>query len=499
MSFTRLAAFAAVNFLLGQLALAQPSLLNQVEQGLQGTPGYLGAELDDAGEDGRGVRVKAVRPGSPADTSGLKSNDLIVSVDGKKIGNLDDYDSVAKRPVGAKLVFLVDRGGKQQSLAVMLGTRSGPTTISDQPATEAPSGAPGLAPPTTAPSSAPPTSGSFGSGLQSPASPSLLPPSGGAPTPSPSASQRENAPRTGGITAQPLDSRPPGPDSTGTSPLPSASVGGASLGITVGRNDQVRGAPSGRRGAHIADVKPGSPAGIAGLPIGGVIVKMDNRQINSDDDLVAAIRAARPGQEVELTFYDNNDRIGKKMVRLAEAGAPSTASAPGGFTAPGIGGGFGSAFNPGSTTGSPEPSSSPSSRPTPGSAGGSTRPLINRVERMAENLSRGTGLVPTGPTGPTTVYDPLVMAALQKSVAELGAAVSSLEERLRALEGRSGVTSPSGGASGGTSPSPFGTPPSPLGSPSSPGTGFQTPGFSSPQPLITPGFNPSTSPPSPNP
>ena len=42
-------------------------------------------------------------------------------------------------------------------------------------------------------------------------------------------------------------------------------------------------------------------------------------------------------------------------------------------------------------------------------------------------------------SGPSTIYDPTVVAGLQAQVAELTATVKSLEERLRALEGNRGT------------------------------------------------------------
>ncbi|HEY2412451.1 MAG TPA: PDZ domain-containing protein [Pirellulaceae bacterium] len=497
----RATVFAAVVLLIASLAFAQPSSLNALEQGLPSPAnpvggaaasapgGYLGAELDDVGENGHGVRVKSVRPGTPAEVSGLKANDLIVDIDGKKITNLDDYDGVAKRPAGAKMVFKVDRGGRQQSLAVTLGTRGNtpPATVSDNTQPEPPAGAPAL----TAPGggqSTPSTqsgAGSFNSGLQPPSSaPSLTPPGGPSSSTNPPLTlPAESSPRSSGITAQPHDTLP-GPSSTPSAPGAGGSAGGgnASLGITVGSATQSTSRAT-RRGAYIAAVKPGSPAGIANLPVGGVIVQIDGMKINSDDELINAIRAARPGQEVELSYYDSADRFGKKLVRLGEAGAaPGAASGPstGGFGAPG--GGFGSptAQNPGSV---------PAEGPARGGIGGPSRPLINRIE----NAVRGGGfLPPAGPTGATTVYDPLAMAALQRQVADLINAVNSLEERLRTLEGKAGVTSPPIGGGAGGAGSQFGTSPSASGTSSSPSFGSpQTPGFGSPSPSLTPGFAPS--------
>jgi hypothetical protein len=151
-----------------------------------------------------------------------------------------------------------------------------------------------------------------------------------------------------------------------------------------------------------------------------------------------------------LSYYDSSDRFYKKFVRLGEIPATGAAMAPGsgGFAAPGT---------------APPAETNPRS-----GLSGRGRPLIN----MAENLGRNAGLIPTGPTGPSTVYDPLAMAALQQSVAELTASVKSLEERLRALEGRAG--GPAGAPASAIPPNTFGAP--------------QTPGFGTGQPTLTPGF-----------
>jgi hypothetical protein len=80
-----------------------------------------------------------------------------------------------------------------------------------------------------------------------------------------------------------------------------------------------------RQGAVIQSVDFGSPAEAAGLPVGGVIVAVDARPVESPADLVAAIRAARPGQKIEITYY--HDRIAhRKSVTLAAA--PDGESSP---------------------------------------------------------------------------------------------------------------------------------------------------------------------------
>src|SRR5262245_31210052 len=131
---TLLLALASVVSFLGQSVLGQaPNLLGQLEQRLQGTApsgaaapgsGYLGAIVDDDGEQGRGVRVISAKPGAPAATSGLKDGDLIVSVDGKAVTGLAQLDAVLDRAIpNQKLQMAVERGGSRQQVTVTLGTR----------------------------------------------------------------------------------------------------------------------------------------------------------------------------------------------------------------------------------------------------------------------------------------------------------------------------------------------------------------------------------------
>ena len=159
-----------------------------------------------------------------------------------------------------------------------------------------------------------------------------------------------------------------------------------------------------RRGALITQIRPGSPADRAGLPLNGLIVMVDGRRIDSADDLVAFIRAARPGQEVEMGYYEG-DVLRRKTVRL---GPTAVGFAP--TTPPAVGGGG------------------------PGIGLGGDRPVLNRLEKVADSI--------IGARGAPTVYDPSDMATLKARVAELTEQVKALEERLKTLEGRGGGAAP---------------------------------------------------------
>src|SRR5262245_27654677 len=82
--------------LAASVALAQTTLLNQLEQRLQNpaagaaaptttTPsgGYLGAKFENDIDPTRGAKIQLVRPGTPAEGAGLKVGDYISAINGK--------------------------------------------------------------------------------------------------------------------------------------------------------------------------------------------------------------------------------------------------------------------------------------------------------------------------------------------------------------------------------------------------------------------------------
>ncbi len=54
-------------------------------------------------------------------------------------------------------------------------------------------------------------------------------------------------------------------------------------------------------GATLASVESGGPAAAAGLKAGDVVMKIDDRVVDSSDELVAAVRSYAPGEKVTLT------------------------------------------------------------------------------------------------------------------------------------------------------------------------------------------------------
>ena len=72
-----------------------------------------------------GVFVQSVQPGGPSERAGLKEEDIIVAVNGKSVRNGNQLvDIVSVTPVGTPLDLTVVRGGKRETLKVMVGDLS---------------------------------------------------------------------------------------------------------------------------------------------------------------------------------------------------------------------------------------------------------------------------------------------------------------------------------------------------------------------------------------
>jgi serine protease Do len=69
-------------------------------------------------------------------------------------------------------------------------------------------------------------------------------------------------------------------------------------------------------GARVTDITPNSPAEIALLKVGDVIMKVDGLRVEDDDHLVNLISLKPVGKEVELLVY----RSGKPFVVRVRVG-----------------------------------------------------------------------------------------------------------------------------------------------------------------------------------
>jgi PDZ domain-containing secreted protein len=291
---------AAALALLGTQSIAHGQILKKLEQRLgnvverlneaqaenaareptpAATPGYLGLTADET--DGqKGVVVLATKPGSPAEAAGLKKDDLVTSINGEPIKNLEDFgaalDGIA---AGQRAQFSIVRGREALTINATLVARQTPPV--DRLGAEDPG-----------------------------------PPPGGEGLPTPPAAAPLRGPAV-------------------------VDDGRASLGVSVvALTDQARAATGVQttRGAYVAAVKAGGPAERAGVPVGAVVVAIDGQRVNTPDELVGYIATARPGQEVELNYY-RGTILTRKTVRLAPAALDARGTPAGSGISGIIGGG----------------------------------------------------------------------------------------------------------------------------------------------------------------
>jgi len=71
------------------------------------------------------------------------------------------------------------------------------------------------------------------------------------------------------------------------------------------------------KGALIVELVAGSPADVAGLRVGDVIIGFGENEINNVTDLVQAIRSSQVGQNIEIVFVRGED-TGTTTARLVE-------------------------------------------------------------------------------------------------------------------------------------------------------------------------------------
>ena len=93
--------------------------------------GWLGVGIAEVGDEDvpkyqlkeqRGVLIRNVVAGQPADKGGVKADDVILAVDGEQIeGTRDLQRIISSTPVGRAVKLYVMRGGKEQELEVTIG------------------------------------------------------------------------------------------------------------------------------------------------------------------------------------------------------------------------------------------------------------------------------------------------------------------------------------------------------------------------------------------
>ena len=85
---------------------------------------YLGSVPDMTAPDAKGLRLSGIRPGSPADSAGLRAGDVVVELGGKEVTDLQTYsDALYSHQPGEEVDIVVLRGAERVRLRVRLGRR----------------------------------------------------------------------------------------------------------------------------------------------------------------------------------------------------------------------------------------------------------------------------------------------------------------------------------------------------------------------------------------
>ena len=73
---------------------------------------------------GQGVKIQRVDPDSPSSKAGLKSGDVVVSFNGIKVTNLQDYSNLLKEhKPGDEITLTVKRGDQTLKVKLQLESR----------------------------------------------------------------------------------------------------------------------------------------------------------------------------------------------------------------------------------------------------------------------------------------------------------------------------------------------------------------------------------------
>jgi serine protease Do len=108
-------------------------IVEQLKSSGEVTRGWLGVAIQplssDLGayygiKDGKGVLVTEVFKGDPAEQAGIRPQDIILEINGKKIGDSRDLTrTIANTPVGETVAIKLLREGKEQQVRVKLSKR----------------------------------------------------------------------------------------------------------------------------------------------------------------------------------------------------------------------------------------------------------------------------------------------------------------------------------------------------------------------------------------
>lgn len=230
--------------------------------------GWLGIYLT---ESEHGVAVESVVEGGPAAGAGLASDDVIISIGGREIPDLEALrEALGRAGAGTEVAVTVLRGQTPREFDVTLGRNP------EAPVAAAPAISPlrRTTPPTTV-------------------TPRTLP------------GQERRA-------RGPITARPPVAATPPAAPQPPSATeaprGGGFLGVMIESDSEGL--------ARVADVRPGSPAEKGKLAAGDIIVALDGKNVSTADALKSHLAKVPAGTEIEVTV-DRGGEHHHRIVRLA--------------------------------------------------------------------------------------------------------------------------------------------------------------------------------------
>ncbi|MGE0757849.1 MAG: PDZ domain-containing protein [Pirellulaceae bacterium] len=198
-----------------------------------------------------------------------------------------------------------------------------------------------------------------------------------------------------------------------------------------------------RQGALVTHVEPGSAAEAAGLPVGAAIVALDGRRVDTPAEVAVSLRRMAAGDRVEVTYYDRDRLLRKRITLGAAPGAPSllplSESARAVPTTP-----------PSTSSAVPVPPQPAADGRVPvlpsldGAPAGplADRPLLGRLGRILENVvAPAQATEPAVPLEVGRVPGDMTTASLQRQVEALRAQVERLQRQVWALEQRLNASS----------------------------------------------------------
>jgi S1-C subfamily serine protease len=112
-----------------------------------------------------------------------------------------------------------------------------------------------------------------------------------------------------------------------------AGASGGYIGLAVGTEEL--GGKSSERGAMVQAIAPNSPAMLAGLMAGDVVVAADNTRIKTAEELRRYISSKYPKETVAfVVLRDKGTTRTVSKVNITLTGAPAVASAPAAWASP---------------------------------------------------------------------------------------------------------------------------------------------------------------------